>query len=585
MRAKTTVSRVSRIAALFAILVVTGATAMAAVTASSGRFDQPQRGFAPASTVLEPADPEDVGLDPGPLGSSRRLLARMTEPDYVNGHPLFAGAVGLLAHEGKVVDTYAVGSALRYADGSGAELPAEEQVPMRPDTIFDIASVTKLFTAIAVMQLVERGTVDLENPVAEYLPEFGVNGKHEITVEQLLTHTSGLEPSLFLWRDWPDRQSRVKAVLHVAPQNEPGTTYTYSDLNLITLGLLVERMTGDPLDEVIDERITEPLGMTDTEFNPPEKKLDRIAATEFQATPPRGLIRGEVHDENAWALGGVAGHAGLFSTASDLGVLAQALLNGGAYDGERILRPSTVLQLFTNYNIEFPGDSHGLGFELDQIWYMGGLTSPSTAGHTGYTGTSLVIDRQSRSIAVLLTNRVHPSRSWGSINAARQAWATGLARALAVRPAQGSRAWSSSPGNGVTTTLTTPELDAHGREARVSFAAFVNSETSDRLVLEASTDGGRTWSAVRMRARGVGAPKDAVDGLCGTDHRAWWRVRAEISEAENVTLRWRFTTDGSYTARGVLVDAIQVRGAEGTLLDGERHPEQLDARGFTLTHR
>ncbi len=582
MRAKATVSR---IAALFAALVVTGATAMAAVTASSGRFDQPQRGFAPASTVLEPADPEEVGLDPGPIRESRRLLARMTESDYVDGHPLFAGAVGLLAHDGKIVDTYTVGSAVRYADGRGTELPAEKRVPMREDTIFDIASVTKLFTSIAVMQLVERGEVDLGEPVATYLPEFGVNGKQEITVEQLLTHTSGLEPSLFLWRDWPDERSRIKAVMDVAPQNEPGTTYTYSDLNLITLGVLVERVTGDPLDEVIAERITEPLGMTDTEFNPPAEKLDRVAATEFQATPPRGMVRGQVHDENAWSLGGVAGHAGLFSTARDLGVLAQALLNGGTYDGERILRPSTVLQLFTNYNVEFPGDSHGLGFELDQIWYMGGLTSPSTAGHTGYTGTSLVIDRQSRSIAVLLTNRVHPSRSWGSINAARQAWATGLARALAVEPARGSWAWFSSPGNDATTTLTTPELDTRGRGAVVSFSAFVNSEASDRLVLESSTDGGRTWSALRMRVHGLGAPHGAVDALSGTDHRAWWRVRAEVPETEQVTLRWRFTTDRSYTARGVLVDGIRVVGVRGTLLNGERHPERLNTRGFTRADR
>ncbi|MER7114461.1 serine hydrolase [Saccharomonospora azurea] len=582
MRAK---ARVSRIAALFAVLLVTGATAMAAVTATSGRFDQPQRGFAPASTVLRKAAPESVGLDAGPIRDAENVLARMTESDYVDGHPLFAGAVGLLAHEGAIVDTYSVGSAVRYTDGEGTELPVEDQVPMREDTIFDIASVTKLFTSIAVMQLVERDKVDLDAPVADYLPEFGVNGKQDITVEQLLTHTSGLEPGLFLWRDWPDEPSRIKAVMDVAPQNEPGTTYTYSDLNLITLGVLAERVTGDPLDEVISERITEPLGMRDTEFNPPARKLDRIAATEFQSTPDRGMVRGQVHDENAWSLGGVAGHAGLFSTARDLGVLAQALLNGGTYDGERILRPSTVLQLFTNYNTEFPDDSHGLGFELDQIWYMGGLTSPSTAGHTGYTGTSLVIDRQSRSIAVLLTNRVHPSRSWGSINEARQAWATGLARAMAVKPRHGAKAWASTIGNEQTATLTTPELDTHGRRATASFATFVSSEPTDPLVLEASTDGGRTWSALRLRVRGKGAPRSAVTALSGTDQRAWWRVQASLPEADTVTLRWRFTTDGNYTARGVVVDGIEVTSPRGMLLDGERHPGRLDARGFTLTAR
>ncbi|WP_298177402.1 serine hydrolase [Saccharomonospora sp.] len=582
MRAKTAVSR---IAALFAVLLVTGATAMAAGMSSSGRFDRPQRGFAPSSTVLEAAAPEDVGLDPEPIREAELRLARMTESDYVDGHPLFAGAVGLLAHDGKVVDTYAVGSAVRYADGQGTELPVGEQVPMREDTIFDIASVTKLFTSIAVMQLVERGEVDLDRPVAVYLPEFGVNGKQDITVRQLLTHTSGLEPGLFLWRDWPDEQSRINAVLEVAPQDEPGTTYTYSDLNLITLGVLVERVTGDELDEVIAERITEPLGMKDTEFNPPAEKLDRIAATEFQEQPPRGLVRGEVHDENAWSLGGVAGHAGLFSTARDLGVLAQALLNGGAYDGERILRPSTVLQLFTNYNSAFPDDAHGLGFELDQIWYMGGLTSPSTAGHTGYTGTSFVIDRQSRSVAVLLTNRVHPSRSWGSINPARQVWATGLARALAVEPTHGRRAWSSFIGDDATATLTTPDLNVRGRGAVVSFDAFVNTEPSDQLVLEASTDRGRTWATVPVRARGAGAPRGEVEGLSGTEDRAWWSVRAMVPQAEVVTLRWRFTTDGDYTARGVVVDGIRVSGDRGVLFDGERHSQRFDAQGFTLTDR
>ncbi|TLW93005.1 serine hydrolase [Saccharomonospora piscinae] len=582
MRAKATVLR---IAALVAILTVTGATAMAAVRADSGRFDRPQRGFAPSDTVLEAASPERAGLDPAPIREAERTIAGMAESDYVDGHPLFAGAVGLLAHDGKVVDTYATGSALRYADGEGTELPADEQVPMRDDTIFDIASVTKLFTSIAVMQLVERGEVELTSPVASYLPEFGVNGKRDITVEQLLTHTSGLEPSLFLWRDWPDRQARIDAVLRVAPQDEPGTTYTYSDLNLITLGLLAERVTGDPLDEVVADGITDPLGMTDTEFNPPERKLDRIAATEFQATPARGMVRGEVHDENAWSLGGVAGHAGLFSTARDLGVLAQALLNGGTYDGERVLRPSTVLQLFTDYNSEFPGDSHGLGFELDQIWYMGGLTSPSTAGHTGYTGTSLVIDRQSRSVAVLLTNRVHPSRSWGSVNPARQAWAGGLARALAVKPTTGPRAWFSAIGDDNTATLTTPRLDPRGREATVSFDAFISSEESDRLVLEASTDRGATWTTVPVRARGSGAPKGTVTSLSGTDHRHWWSVRARTPRAEDLTLRWRFTTDGNYTARGVLVDGIRVMGARGVLFDGERHPDRLDARGFTATDR
>ncbi|WP_199431591.1 serine hydrolase [Qaidamihabitans albus] len=571
-----------RLAALLTVVAfaLTGAGAVAYTEPATGRFDLPRHGFAPASTVLRDASPERTGLDPEPIRAAERRLAGWTRQDAADGHPLFSGAVGLLAHDGLVVDTYAAGSAVRYADGSGTELPAEEQVPMRTDTIFDLASISKLFTSIAVMQLVEQGRLDTAAPVARYLPGFGVNGKESITVEQLLTHTSGLEPFLPLWRDWPDRAARIKAVLDVAPQNEPGTSYAYSDLNLITLGVLVERITGSPLDAVVGERIAGPLGMTDTGYNPPAEKLDRIAATEYQSEPPRGMVRGQVHDENAWSLGGVAGHAGVFSTARDLAVLGQAMLNGGSYGGARILRPETVRDMFTNYNEEFPGDEHGLGFELDQLWYMGGLTSPAGAGHTGYTGTSLVLDPLSRSIAILLTNRVHPSRSWGSVNPARQAWATGLARALAVRPARGADAWFSDIGNAATATLTTRSLTPRGRDPRVRFDAFVDSESTDPLTLEASTDGGDTWHAVGLTATGRGAPSGTVDALYGTGHRSWWKIRARVPRAENVTLRWRFSTDRNYTARGVYVDGIRVSDENGTLLDGEQEPGELRAAGF-----
>ncbi|PRX50559.1 CubicO group peptidase (beta-lactamase class C family) [Prauserella shujinwangii] len=579
-----------RLTALLAVaaLTLTGADAVAEVSPAggqaTGRFDLPRHGFAPPHTVLRDATPERARLDPAPLRDAERLLADWTRSDAVDGHPLFSGAVGLLVHDGMVVDEYAVGSAVRYADGSGAELPESERVPMRPDTIFDLASISKLFTSIAVMQLAERGRLDVTAPVARYLPEFGVHGKESITVRQLLTHTSGLEPFLPLWRDWPDEESRIRAVMEVAPQSEPGSTYTYSDLNLITLGVLVERLAGAPLDQVVAERITGPLGMTDTGYNPPAAKLSRIAATEYQSTPPRGMVRGEVHDENAWSLGGVAGHAGVFSTARDLAVLGQALLNGGSYAGERILRPHTVREMFTNHNTGFPGDAHGLGFELDQLWYMGGLTSPGTAGHTGYTGTSFVLDPRSRSIAILLTNRVHPTRSWGSVNPARRAWATGLARALAVRPAHGDTAWYSGLGDSASATLTTRLLRARHGGVHVRFDAFVDTETSDPVVLEASTDGAE-WTPVPLTVRGRGAPRGTVDALHGTGHRSWWEVRGSLPQAENVTLRWRFTTDRYYTGRGVNIDGIRVFDAKGTLLDAERHPDGLDATGFQLRHR
>ena len=177
--------------------------------------------------------------------------------------------------------------------------------------------------------------------------------------------------------------------------------------------------------------------MTDTMFNPPARLVDRIAATEAQPWAGRPMIRGEVHDENAWSLGGVAGHAGLFSTAHDLAVLARTLLNGGRYGHARILEADTVRAMLVNENAEFPGDSHGLGFELDQRWYMDGLSTPVTFGHTGFTGTSVVIDPLSDSFVILLTNRVHPTRDWGSNNPARRAVARDLARAIAVRPLEG----------------------------------------------------------------------------------------------------------------------------------------------------
>ncbi|GHF03374.1 hypothetical protein GCM10017786_41370 [Amycolatopsis deserti] len=413
-------------------LTVPGASTTITEQAYTGRIDRPQYEFAPPDTVLRPGLPGDVGLDPAPLRAAEQFVTDWTKPDPATGHPHFAGAVGILAHDGVIVDETVAGGALRYADAAGAELPPAQQVPMRADTIFDMASITKLFTSLAVMQLVEDGKVALDRPVAQYLPEFAANGKQSVTVRQLLTHTSGLaaDPRPSLWQGYPDIPSRRKAVLDSPLTNQPGTTYLYSDINLMTLGFLVERLSGQPLDVVVRDRITQPLGMTDTAFNPPAEKLDRIAATEFQADPPRGMVRGQVHDENAWALGGVSGHAGIFSTAPDMAVLAQAILNGGAYRGARILRPETVRDMLTDYNQAFPGHAHGLGFELDQRFYMGALSAPTTAGHTGFTGTSLVIDPVSRSFAILLTNRVHPTRNWGSINPAREKWASALAEAM-----------------------------------------------------------------------------------------------------------------------------------------------------------
>ena len=365
-----------------ALLATTALVAGPACATSDvrGHFDVPQPGFAAPDTTLREGTPEEAGLTAGPIDSALHDIATWADGVPGREHPMYGGAVSLLVHDGIVVDHTAVGHELRYADAQGTELPADQQEEMQPDTIFDVASITKLFTSIAVLQQVEDGRLQLDEPVARYLPEFGVNGKQSITVEQLLTHTSGLQAEVQLWKVPPER--RIPTVMELTPENPPGSSYTYSDPNMITLGVLIERVTRDSLDNVITERITEPLGMSDTGYNPPAHKLDRIAATEYQADPHRGMLRGQVHDENAWSLGGVAGQAGIFSTAEDLAVLGQALLNGGIYDGERVLAESSVESMLTNYNDEFPGHAHGLGFELDQRWYMAGLSAPRSAGHT-----------------------------------------------------------------------------------------------------------------------------------------------------------------------------------------------------------
>ncbi len=525
-----------------------------------GRFDVVRRGW--AHDVLRSGTPESVGLDRGAIDAALEQVRRFTVAG-ASGHPLFSGAVTLLAHDGVVATEEAAGWAVRYADAGGTELPDARRVPMRVDTIFDLASISKLFTSIVVMRRQESGQLALEAPVARYLPEFGVNGKESITIRQLLTHTSGLEPWLPLWSKYPDVPARIKAVMDVAPRHAPGSTYLYSDLNLITLGVLVERITGKPLDVLVREEIAEPLGLADTGYNPPKSKLDRIAATEFQAG--RGLVRGEVHDENAWSLGGVAGHAGVFSTARDLATLGQAILNGGGYGQRRILRPETVRLMLTDFNQGFPGNSHGLGFELDQRWYMGALTSPRTAGHTGFTGTTLVVDPMSGSIAILLTNRVHPSRDWGSINPARRAVADGLARALRVQPRRGPSAWTAGANGG---TLTTRSLPTRTEQQEVEFSVFVDLDPGDRVVVQASNDG-TSWRDLKT--------------LAGYGERRWEHVRLVTESATNY--RWLYVRGNGYGGRGVYVDAVRVSDRRGVLVDAEREPDALRAEGWHSANR
>ncbi|MFF5492752.1 serine hydrolase domain-containing protein [Streptomyces aquilus] len=363
--------------------------------------------------------PERAGLDPEEL----RLLVQDVQDLTTGERPWAAGAV-VVAGRGPVVAVEeAAGWAVRYASydpkaDAGVELPRRSRVPMTTDTPFDLASLTKLFTAVAAIQQIERGTLGIDARVGAYLPDFRAAAAHGITVRELLTHTSGLRPELPLY-DHPDDTARLAALQAEPPIGVPGT-YCYSDLNLLLLQHVLERITGRTLDVLIHEGITRPLGMTSTAFGP----CPGAAATEDQRRPwakaDRGMLRGVVHDENAWALGGVAGHAGLFSTAHDLAVFCRTILAGGSYGPARILGPDFVDLLLT---------PPGLGFALDQPWFMGELAGRGAAGHTGFTGTSLVLDRATDTFLVLLANTVHPRRR-PPANGPRAGAATRVARAV-----------------------------------------------------------------------------------------------------------------------------------------------------------
>lgn len=376
---------------------------------------------------LPRGEPAEAGL----TAAGVRRLVPAAEAFLRGPRPAYPGFVLLAARHGTVVEHVARGHAVRYASWDAAarragELPAARRVPMTPGTVFDIASLSKLFTALAVVRLAEYGTVDLDAPVSRYLPGFG----GDIAVHMLLTHTSGLPPTMDLG-PYPDRAARLAAVCAVPPRHPPGSACVYSDLNLIAAGALAERVTGAGLDELVAEGVTGPLGMTDTRYRPPPALLPRIAATEDQPWTGRGMLRGDVHDENAHRLGGVAGHAGVFSTARDLAVLGQAMLNGGSLGGVRVLGERWVRAMLADRNRHLgPDAARGLGWQLNQPGWMGDLASPTAFGHTGFTGTSLLADPRTGVLLVLLTNRVHPTRERGADGAYRAAVAQALARAV-----------------------------------------------------------------------------------------------------------------------------------------------------------
>lgn len=373
----------------------------------------PQTSYA-AQTGLQPGTPEQESMLAQPLEDIDDAIHDAIKDNVM------PGAVVLVARNGSIVKWDAYGYALQYADDNFTEV--DDPVKMQEDTIFDMASISKLFTAISVMQLWDQDYFGLDDPVSDYLPEYDTKEKRDITIQQLLTHTSGEKagPSKELYEMDGDREELLEYVMEEPLENEPGEAYVYSDINYITLGVLVERLSGEREDAYVQTHILEPLALSDTMYNPPENLKPRIAATEFQPWTDRGMVWGSVHDEKAWALDGVAGHAGVFSSAEDLATFSQMLLNKGSYQGKSIVSKEAFDLMNTNWNEAFPGQNHGLGWDLNQDWYMDILAEEDTLGHTGYTGTSIVVSPKLNTIAILLTNRVHPTRDTVSTNGIRK---------------------------------------------------------------------------------------------------------------------------------------------------------------------
>jgi CubicO group peptidase (beta-lactamase class C family) len=321
-------------------------------------------------------------------------------------------------------------------------LDARDSSTAGPGTIYDLASLTKVIaTTTLMLQLVDQGRVTLDSPVVRYLPSWRGPRTERITVRQLLTHSSGLAAWRPFYKEAADAADARAQLLLVGPDAPPGTRYLYSDMNFMLLGLLIEQVTGQPLDSAFQQRIARPLKLGNTRFRPDSSTVARTAPTEFDPWRQRQL-RGEVHDENAARFGGVSGHAGLFSTAEDLAIVARLWMNGGTVNGVRIASPKTVAE-FTRVQDSLIS-KRSLGWETPTGGNSAGhLLSPRAFGHTGFTGTSIWMDPAEDLFIVLLTNRVNPTRENRKIGGVRVALADAIV--AAKRGAAARQPTASSP--------------------------------------------------------------------------------------------------------------------------------------------
>ena len=346
----------------------------------------------------------------------------------------FGGAVALIQHQGETV--------LRKSLGWAVKAPEAERAPMEINTIFDLASITKVVaTNPAVLQLIDQNKVGLDEPLATYIPEFGMNGqKQDITIRNLLSHSSGIASWRGPYITGSGIDHYIADLAASQPEAEPNSRVAYSCLGFILLGEVVRRVSGLPINEYAARHIFAPLGMTDTTYLPPVELRKRIAATELgndyeqpmaESNPVDGwrdyLLRGEVHDGNAWyGLHGISGNAGVFGTADDLLKFANMWLNGGELEGTRILSKEIVkLATQEQTNLASPNERRGLGWQMvphpetEETMASARGLGPNAYGHTGFTGTSIWIDPDRELISILLTNRVHPkvNMEWGKTRA------------------------------------------------------------------------------------------------------------------------------------------------------------------------
>jgi len=372
-------------------LVLLGACARSVATTPAGPSPSTPVRLATVDSIVV-ASPRAVGFDPA-------LPARLDSIVRVGlAEGAAPGAALAVARYGRLVHLKGYGT-IDYTAGSPA---------VDASTMYDLASLTKVIaTTTAAMILEEEGKLDISRTVQSYLPEFNAPDKSGITVRMLLTHRGGLEAFAPLWKTTRGRAEYLTQINARPLMSPPGTKVVYSDWDFILMQDVIERITGTSLDAFVAARIFGPLGMTSTRFTPDTTNaalMRRIAPTELDSL--RGQIHGAVHDPNAWALGGVSGHAGLFSTARDLVVFAQMLQNGGSYKGTRIVTPQTIARWTASQD---PHSSRALGWDTpSDISSAGRYFSPRSFGHTGFTGTSIWFDPQRELFVILLMNRVNP---------------------------------------------------------------------------------------------------------------------------------------------------------------------------------